>query len=79
MSEQPCRDSGGMLEVEFAEAVDSLVPVISDQLSRHLFLQSLVQLQDIESSHQTRKTLPIKRLSCILIIISNCAGIVHSH
>lgn len=58
-----------MLEVEFAEAVDNLVSLVSDQLCRHLYLQSLVQLQDIESSHQTRKALPIKRLSCILFAI----------
>lgn len=66
LSEQPCRSSGSMLEVEFAEAVDNLVSLVSDQLCRHLYLQSLAQLQEEEGSHKTRKTLPIKRLSCIL-------------
>ena len=65
LSEYHSRSSGSMLEVEFAEAADSLVSLVSDQLCRHLFLQSLVQLQDGENSQQTRKTLPIKRLSCI--------------
>ncbi len=55
-----------MLEVEFAEAVDNLVSLVSDQLCRHLYLQSMAQLHEEENSHKTRKTLPIKRLSCIL-------------
>ena len=65
LSEYHSRSSGSMLEVEFAEAVDGLVSLVSDQLCRHLFLQSLAQLQDSENSQQTRKTLPIKRCSCI--------------
>ena len=64
-----------MLEVEFAEAADNLVSLVSDQLCRHLYLQSMAQLHEEENSHKTRKTLPIKRLSCIL---SNMPIIIYS-
>lgn len=64
--EHPCNKPGVMLEVEFAEAIEGLVPLVSDQLCRRLFLQSLVQYQ--EDNQSNRETLPIQRLACILYI-----------
>ena len=57
-----------MLEVEFAEAMDSLVPLVPDLLCRRLFMQSLAQLQGVgQGAGQTkRETVPIRRLACIL-------------
>ena len=53
-----------MLEVEFAEAMDSLLPLLPDQLCRQLFMQSLSQLREKEGQiHRT--TVPTKRLACI--------------
>lgn len=57
---------GVMLEVEFAEAISGIVPQVSDQLCRRLFLQSLAQYQ--EGDESSRETLPIKRLARILTL-----------
>ena len=56
-----------MLEVEFAEAAESIVPFVSDQLCRRMFLQSLAQMQEVGGASSRRETLPIKRLACILL------------
>ena len=64
LMEHPCNKPGVMLEVEFAEAIEGLVPLVSDQLCRRLFLQSLVQYQ--EDNQSNRESLPIQRLACIL-------------
>lgn len=53
-----------MLEVEFAKAMDSLLPLLPDQLCRRLFMQSLSQLQEKEGQSH-RETVPTKRLACI--------------
>ena len=65
--EQPSNKPGGMLEAEFADAMEGLVPTISDQLCKHLFLQSLVQYQADNSTR--REHLPVKKLSCILTTV----------
>ena len=64
--EVPTSKPGGMLEAEFAEAVEGLVPKVSDQLCKHLFLQCLAQHQLEQSSK--KQYLPVKKLSCILLI-----------
>ena len=62
--EVPTNKPEGMLEAEFAEAMEGLVPTVSDQLCKHLFLQCLMQYQ---ADHNTRREhLPVKKLSCIL-------------
>lgn len=61
--EHPCRRLGSMMEVEFAEVMEGLVPVASYQLSRWLYLQTMVHVKENEGK---RETLPIKRLACIL-------------
>ncbi len=64
LTEQPGRVVGSMLEAEFAEAMEKAVPESSDLLSRRLFLQSLVLLQ--EKSDSGRQSLPVRNLACIL-------------
>ena len=56
-----------MLEVEFAEAMDSLLPLLPDQLCRRLFMQSLSQLRE-EEGQSHRETVPTKRLACIQLM-----------
>ncbi len=64
LMEVPTNKPEGMLEAEFAEAMEGLVPTVSDQLCKHLFLQCLMQYQ---ADHNTRREhLPVKKLSCIL-------------
>ena len=62
--EEPCCVIGCMLETEFAEAMEKLVPTASDVLCHRLFLQSLLLFQDKNDS--SRQTLPTKNLACIL-------------
>lgn len=65
LQEAPSRKTGSMLEVEFAEAAESIVPFVSDQLCRRMFLQSLAQMQEVGGASSRRETLPIKRLAYI--------------
>jgi len=61
--EHPASKPGGMLEAEFADAMEGLVPTASDQLSKHLFLQCLAQFR---TDNKTKRAhLPVKKLSCI--------------
>ena len=57
-----------MLEAEFAEAMEKIIPSFNgtlDLLSHQLFLQSLVTYQEKTDSNQ--QTLPIRNLACILV------------
>jgi hypothetical protein len=63
LTEQPCGAVGCMVEAEFADAMEKIVPGNSDSLSHQLFLQSL---SSQESSDSSKRTLPIKNLACIL-------------
>ena len=65
--DRPSRHTGSMLEVEFAEAMDCLLPLLPDQLCRRLFMQSLSQLRE-EEGQSHRETVPTKRLACIQLM-----------
>lgn len=62
--EQHCRFIGCMMEAEFAEAMEKIVPGNSDLLSHRLFLQGMLSFE--EESNSSRQTLPIRNLACIL-------------
>ena len=64
LHDHPCKKAGIMLEAEFAEAMDNLVPLVPDTLCKRLFMQGLAQVQ--EAGQGRRETLPTRRLACIL-------------
>ena len=65
LAEQPCHAIGSMLEAEFADAIEKLIPENTGLLGHRLFFQSLYSLQ--EKTNSNRQTLPIRNLACILI------------
>lgn len=68
LNDHPCRQPGSMLEGEFAEVLEQLVPLVPDHLLHRLFLQSRAQLQE------SRETTPTKRLACIRSVASQRRG-----
>lgn len=68
--DHPCKRPGTMLEMEFAEAMDSLVSLVPDRLCHHLFMQGLAAMASVEeesdATGKKRETMPTKRLACIL-------------
>lgn len=69
LAEQPCHTIGCMLEAEFAEAIEKLVPENTGLLGHRLFFQSLYSLQ--EKTNSNRQTLPTRNLACILMYFLN--------
>ncbi len=72
--DHPCKHPGTMLEVEFAEVMDSLVSLVPDRLCRHLFIQGLASTGSSaegegEEAGPTKEMMPMKRLACILCIL----------